>query len=100
MDAIAGMPGSTSFFASFSSVNAAKEAVTRLSFVKVDAGGMRLPEHVRCGIFRTTTGAVVIIGGTLSGNERLEVFELLQRHGRIRSIALPPGAEPLPFKPE
>lgn len=45
-------------------------------------------------------GAAVVIGGTLSDEERLEVFELFQKHGRILSIAVPAGVEPLPFHPE
>jgi hypothetical protein len=100
MDAIAALPNPTSFVARFPSTKAGLEAMKLLSFVKVDHVGIRLPDHVRCGIFKTNMGAAVVIGGTLSDEERLEVFELLQKHGRILSIAVPAGAEPLPFHPE
>jgi len=100
MDAIAALPNPTSFMARFPSTKAGVEATKLLSFVKVDSVGIRLPDHVRCGIFKTNMGAAVVIGGTLSDKERLEVFELLQRHGRILSIAVPAGVEPLPFQPE
>lgn len=99
-DAIAALPNPTSFMARFPSTKAAVEAMKLLSFVKVDQVGIGLPDHVRCGVFKTNMGAAVVIGGTLSSRERLEVFELLQRHGRILSIALPLGAEPLPLQPE
>jgi len=100
MDVIAALPNSTCFMARFPSTKAGVEAMKLLSFVKVDPVGIRLPDHVRCGIFKTNTGAAVVIGGTLSNEERLEVFELLQKHGRILSVAVPAGAEPLPFQPE
>ena len=108
MDRIARMPNSTCFFTSFSSVNLAKETIKRLSYAAVDSVGIRLPGHMECGVFKTTTGAVVIIGGTMSEKERVEIFELFEKFGHIKSIALPKGAEPpqqktlpaAPTKPE
>ena len=100
MDAIAALPNPTSFVARFPSTKAGVEAVKMLSFVRVDRVGIGLPDHVRCGIFKTNMGAAVVVGGTLSDKERQEIFELLQRHGRILSIAVAAGVEPLPFQPE
>ena len=100
MDAIAALPEPTSFVARFPSTKVGMEAVKMLSFVRVDRVGIGLPDHVRCGIFKTNMGAAVVIGGTLSDKERLEIFELLQKYGRILSIAVPAGVQPLPFQPE
>ena len=94
MDRIAAWPNPTSFLVHFSSVPAALEAVKKLSFVD-SSRGLALPEGIECGVFKSTTGAIVIIGGKLSNQVRNEVFNLFQKYGEIKSIALPPGVPPM-----
>jgi uncharacterized tellurite resistance protein B-like protein len=92
---ILSMPNPTLFFARFSTMNKASKALGQLSFVEVDASGMLIPKHIICIQLPTDKGAVVLLGGSLSEDERLEVFELFNKEGWIDSITLPQGARPL-----
>ena len=96
-DKILAMPNPTMFIAKFSAIDKASTTLKRLSFVKVDSIGMLIPKHIQIIQWPTDEGAFVILGGSLSEDERLEVFELFNKEGWIDSIALPHGARPLPL---
>ena len=71
---IKSMPDSTCFFVTFPSIDKAISAINRLSFARVEAGSPVLPNHMLCGVFATNDGrARALLGGTMSGPERLEV---------------------------
>jgi len=89
MDRIQQMPNSTCVMASFSSTTVAVETIKKLSFVTVDSVGVKLPEDILCEVLRSTTGAVVVIGGTLSEEQRIQTIELFQRFGLVKTVALP-----------
>lgn len=89
MARIQAMPDSTSIFVSFTSTNEALDVLKKLSFIKVESGGLKLPPNILCQVYKTSTGASVVIGGTLSTPEYEEMFDIFNKHGKIRSIALP-----------
>jgi hypothetical protein len=98
---IQSMPNSTCMFVSFKSTQEALEVLKKLSFVKPDSRGLALPPHILCEVFKTTTGASVIIGGTVSVEEYQEMFTVFNRDGKIRSIAVPdPVKKAAPVKQE
>jgi hypothetical protein len=99
MDKIKAMPNSTCFLAKFSSVDTALEVLGRLSFVETDPQGIALPTGVMCEVFETLPGAMVVIGGMLSAQQRAEIFSLFEEFGQIEAIALPPEAEQLKQQP-
>ena len=89
MARIQAMPNSTSILVSFTSVAEALEVLAKLSFIRVEAGAVKLPSNIHCGVFKTKTGASVVIGGTLSNSEYQEMFDIFNKYGKIRSIAFP-----------
>jgi len=93
MARIQAMPDSTSIFVSFTSTNEALDVLKKLSFIKVESGGLKLPSNILCEVFKTSTGASVIIGGTLSSSEYEEMFDIFNKHGKIRTIALPKNVQ-------
>jgi hypothetical protein len=97
MDKIATWPNPTSFLVHFSSVPTAVETIKKLSFVD-SSRGLALPDGIECRVLKSTTGAIVVIGGMLSSQVRSEVFELFQKYGEIKSVALPPGSPPMQLK--
>jgi hypothetical protein len=101
MARIQSMPNSTCMFVSFNSTGEALDVLKKLSFIKADSKGLMLPSHVLCEVFKTTTGASVIIGGTVSVAEYQEMFTVFNSHGKIRSIAVPdPFNKDAQAKPE
>lgn len=94
MARIQAMPNSTCMFVSFTSTKDALNVLKMLSFVKVESGGLQLPSNILCEVYKTTTGASVVIGGTLSSSEYQEMFEVFNKHGKIRNIALPKSTQP------
>jgi hypothetical protein len=101
MARIQSMPNSTCMFVSFNSTGEALDVLKKLSFIKVDSHGLALPPHILCEVFKTTTGASVIIGGTVSVAEYQEMFTVFNRDGKIRSIAVPdPFKKAAQVKPE
>jgi hypothetical protein len=89
MARIQSMSNSTCMFVSFKSTAEALEVLRKFSFIKSDSHGLALPPHILCEVFKTTTGASVIIGGTASVAEYQEMFTVFNRDGKIRSIAAP-----------
>ncbi len=94
MARIQAMPNSTCMFVSFTSTNEALEVLKKLSFIKTESGGLKLPPNIQCEVFKTTTGASVIIGGALTPAEYQEMFDAFNKFGKIRNIALPKGGAP------
>lgn len=92
MDRIKAMPNSTCFLGEFTSADAAVEAIKRLSFVEVDQRGMALPKSILCELFKFPNRTEVIIGGSLSGEQRAEIYDVFERHGKIKAAALPKSA--------
>ncbi len=90
---ITSLPNFVMFLARFSSIDLALEALKRVSFFEFDGVGIILPDRIRYGLFKMKDGAIVIIGGTLSGKERVEIFELFQKFGHVEGVALPREAE-------
>ena len=96
MDRIKAIPNSACFLAQFLSVNAATSALKQLSFAEVDSRGLALPEAIHCEMWKQQAGCVeVILGGALSGEQRVEVYNSFERNGTVKAVALPPGAASL-----
>jgi len=91
MDQIKAMPDAIAILAKFRSFDTAVETMKRMSFVTVEQEGIVIPKNIHCAVFKTTTGAMVVIGGTLSEHEFVEIFRLCERFGSIDSIT---GREP------
>jgi biopolymer transport protein ExbD len=75
----------------FRNVDDAVSALNKLPFVD----NMRLPPHIKVGVYPTDEGALAIIGGSMTPEERLATFDIMEKHGTILDVAIPAGAEPL-----
>ncbi len=51
--------------------------------------GMALPKGVLCELFKFPNRTEVIIGGSLSAEQRVEIDDVFKKYGEIKAAALP-----------
>jgi hypothetical protein len=83
----------TAVLADFGSMSGALQILRSLSFAKADDEGVTLPREAGAGVYKAPSGALVVLGGILTGEQRSEVVERFRKDARRMKVHSPEGED-------
>ncbi|MHC4779601.1 MAG: DUF6677 family protein [Planctomycetota bacterium] len=92
-DGITATMGATAIMAAFGSLSGALQILRSLSFAQATENGVSLPQGTTAGVFKAPSGALVVLGGNLTGEQRDEAVDRFRKEAREIRISTPEGEE-------
>ncbi|MHC4600262.1 MAG: DUF6677 family protein [Planctomycetota bacterium] len=98
-DAFQERANATAVLAAFGSMSGALQILRSLSFAKATDEGVTLPREAAAAVYKAPSGALVVMGGGLTGEQRSEVVERFRKDARLMKVHSPEGKEEILKKP-
>ena len=82
-EALKRSPAASGVMATFPSMNVAVQVLKKLSFTSAGPGDrVEFPPSIQGGVFKTSTGALIVLGGSCSEKDRAELRKVIGKHAR------------------